>query len=219
MSKKVPMIGKRFERLEVLHEDGHLGTLLAYKCQCDCGEQITVRGPSLRTGNTTSCGCLQKENFAKRTRKHGKRHTTEYSIWSNMMSRCNNPNVTCYERYGGRGITVDAAWHSFEQFYADMGDRPEGFTLERIDNEGPYSKENCRWATIAEQNRNTRRTQTITFNGEIKCMKDWAATYNIPYNTLRKRFLLYGWSFEKALTTPPRKMTKRESPFQYARAR
>lgn len=218
MSKKVPMIGKRFGRLLVLEEDGHLGGLLAYKCQCDCGDQITVRGSSLRTSNTASCGCLQKEIAGAVNRNHGKRHTTEYSIWSNMMSRCNNPNVTCYERYGGRGIKVDDAWHSFEQFYKDMGDRPKGFTLERIDNEGSYSKDNCRWATIAEQNRNTRRTQTVTFNGETKCLKDWAAEYNIAYNTLRKRFVIYGWPFEKALTTPPRKMTK-QSPFSLARAR
>jgi len=204
MSKKIPMIGKRFGRLVVLEEAGHLGPFLAFSCQCDCGNTTVVRGPSLRSKNTTSCGCLQKETASSVNKTHGMRQSTEYSIWSNMISRCTNPNVKCYERYGGKGVTVDEAWKSFEQFYADMGDRPEGKTLDRIDSTGPYSKENCRWATIAEQNRNTNRTQLVTFRGETKCLKDWAADQGIAYGTLRKRYVIYKWPFEKALLTPPR---------------
>jgi hypothetical protein len=208
MSKKVPMIGKRFGRLVVLKESGHLGPFLAFECQCDCGNTLKVRGPSLRNKNTTSCGCLQKETAGSINKTHGMRQSTEYRIWCNMLSRCTNPKVKCYERYGGRGITVDEKWRSFEQFYADMGDRPESKTLDRIDTNGPYSKKNCRWATVAEQNRNTRRTQLVTFRNETKCLKDWAAEQGIAYNTLRKRYVIYGWPFEKALLTPPRPMTR-----------
>lgn len=204
MSKKVPMIGKRFGRLVVLEEAGHLGPFLAFSCQCDCGNITVVRGLSLRSKNTTSCGCLQKETAGSVNKTHGMRQSTEYRIWSNMLSRCTNPNVECYERYGGRGISVSEDWKSFDKFYADMGKRPEGKTLDRIDSDGPYSKENCRWATVAEQNRNTRRTQLVTFRGETKCLKDWATDQGIAYNTLRKRYVIYNWPFEKALLTPPR---------------
>lgn len=212
MSKKIDMIGKQFGKLIVLSEDGHLGQFLAFKCQCECGNTVTVRGPSLRTGNTTSCGCVHKEKVGNLNKSHGQRRSTEYSVWQNMVSRCTNPNVDCYERYGARGITVSDEWRSFEKFYADMGDKPEGMTLDRIDNDGPYSKKNCRWATSHEQARNTRRTQIVTFNGKTQCLKDWAVDVGMAYNTLRKRYLMLGWTFEKALTTPPR-------PFQNSLAR
>lgn len=212
MSKKIPMIGKRFGRLVVLGEAGRLGSFLAFNCQCDCGSTTIVRGPSLRSNNTTSCGCLQKEIAGNLNKTHGMHQSTEYRIWSNMLSRCTNPNVECYERYGGRGITVSEDWKSFERFYSDMGKRPEGKTLDRIDSNGPYSKENCRWATVAEQNRNTNRTQLVTFRGETKCLKDWAEEQGIAYNTLRKRYIIHNWPFEKALLTPPR-------PLSLARAR
>lgn len=217
MSKKVPMIGKRFGRLLVLEEAGRLGPLLAFSCQCDCGNITVVRGPSLRSKNTISCGCLQKETAGSINKTHGMHQSTEYRIWSNMLSRCTNPNVECYERYGGRGITVSEEWKSFEKFYADMGKRPEGKTLDRIDSNGPYSKENCRWATAAEQNRNTRRTQFVTYNGKTMCLKDWAQELQMPYKTLHKRIRVQQWPIEKAMTTPLRSISK--SPFQYARAR
>jgi len=206
------MIGKQFGKLTVIKESGHLGSVLAFDCKCDCGNVVTVRGPSLRSGNTSSCGCVHKEMVGNLNRSHGQSNTTEYSIWQNMISRCSNPNVDCYDRYGARGIVVSDEWRFFEAFYADMGEKPEGMTLDRIDNCGPYSKENCRWATLAEQARNTRRNHFVEFNGKTKCLKDWAEEYGLAYNTLRKRFLLLGWSFDKAVTTPPR-------PFQNSLAR
>lgn len=204
MSKKIDMIGRRFGKLFVTSEAGRIGSILAFACQCDCGNAVTVRGPSLRSGNTTSCGCVHKAMVGELNKKHGKRRTTEYSIWQNMISRCTNPNVKCYSRYGDRGISVSDEWMVFENFYVDMGDRPEGMTLDRIDNNGPYSKDNCRWATVAEQNRNTRRTKLVEYCGKKQCLKDWANEFGMAYNTLRKRFLIYNWPFEKALTTPPR---------------
>jgi hypothetical protein len=217
MSNKIPMVGKRFGRLVVLEEAGRLGSFLAFNCQCDCGNTVVVRGPSLRSKNTTSCGCLQKEVVGNLNKTHGMCQSTEYRIWSNMLSRCTNPNVGCYERYGGKGITVSEDWKAFEQFYADMGERPKGKTLDRIDSDGPYSKENCRWATIAEQNRNTRRTQLVTYDGRTMCLKDWAEELQMPYKTLHKRIRVQKWPVEKAMTTPLRSIN--QSPFSLARAR
>jgi len=204
MSKKIDMIGKKFGKLFVTNENGRIGSLLAFECQCECGNTVIVRGPSLRSGNTTSCGCTHKEMVGMLNKKHGQAKSEEYSVWQNMISRCTNIKVGSYSRYGERGITVSDEWRNFENFYADMGKRPKGKTLDRIDNNGPYSKENCRWATVAEQNRNTRRTKLIEFNGKTQCLKDWANEVGMAYNTLRKRFVLYNWPFEKAITTPPK---------------
>lgn len=204
MSKKAEMIGKKFGKLTPIEEGGHMGGLLAYKCQCDCGNIVTVRGPSLRSGNTTSCGCVHKAMVGNLNKTHGLHNRPEYSVWQNMITRCTNQSTNCFHRYGGRGISVCDEWRNFEQFYADMGDRPDGMTLDRIDNNGPYSKENCRWATIGEQARNTRRTQLVEYKGKTQCLKDWANEVGIAYNTLRKRFVIYNWPFEKAITTPPR---------------
>lgn len=204
MSKKIDMLGKRFGKLKVLEESGHLGTFVAFKCQCECGNLTIVRGASLRSGNTTSCGCVHKSIVGSLNKTHGLRKSAEYSVWQNMITRCTNSNTNCFYRYGGRGITVCDEWREFEKFYSDMGDRPNGMTLERIDNNGQYSKENCRWATLSEQARNTRRTQLVEHNGKKQCLKDWANDVGIAYNTLRKRFVIYNWPFEKAIATPPR---------------
>lgn len=204
MSKKTEMIGKKFGKLTPIEEGGHMGGFLAYKCQCDCGNTAIIRGTSLRSGNTTSCGCVHKTMVGNLNKKHGLKQTAEYSVWQNMITRCTNSNTNCFYRYGGRGISVCDEWRDFEKFYADMGNRPNGMTLERIDNNGSYSKENCRWATLKEQARNTRRTKLVEHNGKTQCLKDWANEVGIVYNTLRKRFIIYGWSFEKAISTPPR---------------
>lgn len=120
-----------------------------------------------------------------------------------MLNRCQNPNVPAYKNYGGRGIAVCQRWLRFENFLADMGERPAGMTIERIDNDGNYEPGNVRWATYKEQTRNNRSTQLVTLHGETKCITDWAAETGIKMPTLWARLRL-GWSVEDALTKPVR---------------
>lgn len=129
--------------------------------------------------------------------------STTYRTWLHMLQRCNNPRRPGYNYYGGRGIKVCPEWSEFSVFLADMGDRPEGRTLERRDNDKGYSKDNCCWATNAEQHRNTSHNRWLTLNGKTLCLQDWASTTNIPRLSIHSR-LQRGWSVEKALTTPLR---------------
>ena len=117
-----------------------------------------------------------------------------------MKTRCTNSNTPYYKNYGERGITICECWLYFENFYEDMGDRSEGKTLERIDNSKGYCKENCKWATIKEQNRNTRQVKLLTYQGETLCMREWAEKLSIPYPTLQDR-IRRGWDIERALTS------------------
>jgi hypothetical protein len=126
--------------------------------------------------------------------------TPTYRIWRDMKSRCSNPNRKDYRYYGGRGIKVCERWLEFSNFLADMGERPEGLTLERKDNNLGYSKENCRWATRAEQNLNSRNNRNITYAGKTLCIRQWALNLGIREATIRNRLDRLGWSIDRTLT-------------------
>lgn len=143
--------------------------------------------------------------------KHGcsvnNKKTTEYSIWTGMKYRCNNPKDTQYHKYGARGIKVCERWlKDFTAFLSDMGYRPSlRHSLDRIDNDGDYSPENCRWATLEEQANNKRDTLWFTYNGETKCLMDWVKHFNVDYNLFKSR-VTRGWDLERAAKQPTKKV-------------
>lgn len=192
-SRIIDLTGQRFGRLvavehagRVVNKNGFRTTL--WKCQCDCGNQTTVRYPALITGNTRSCGCLERENkerMMKLAQQTNRKSVSKdfirkledhplYKTWKSMLMRCNNPNVSGYKHYGGRGIKVCDRWNGelgFENFVKDMGERPTPeHTLDRIDYNGDYEPSNCRWATQETQSNNRRNNSFVTLKGEeITC--------------------------------------------------
>lgn len=184
-----------------------------WHCRCKCGTERFVSRSRLLRGTSKSCGCLRSPYGASVIR-HGascnsntsiRRRSPEYSSWVAMKTRCYNPNIPCYDRYGGRGIIVCDAWlTNFPQFLADMGPSPgPGFSIERVDNNGPYSKENCVWADYTTQANNRHNCIKVTFNGKTQSIPRWAKELGLNAETIRSR-LYVGWSVEEALTTPPR---------------
>ncbi len=162
-----------------------------WNCVCDCGTTKIVGGSNLRGGVSRSCGCLKNELFKSRSTTHGKSKTSEYQSWASMIQRCTNSNHPDFGDYGGRGILVCDRWRdSFENFYADMGDKPkpaQKYSIERIDHERGYYQDNCEWISKSLQPSNTRRSNLITWNGETLCVSKWAEKTGIDYHTLQSR--------------------------------
>lgn len=157
-------------------------------CVCTCGVRKEVAVSYLVRGLVRSCGCLSRENTGNRARTHGKSKTPEYAVWCRMIARCTNPTVSRYPRYGGRGIKVCERWAAFENFLADMGEMPtRRHSLGRIDNDGDYCPENCRWETIAEQASNTSNNVRVTWNGREQTIAQWARELGISPNRLSQR--------------------------------
>lgn len=209
-------VGERFGRWTVTgplvrekRGTGRAANYIArYPCRCDCGTTKTVRAFKLLT-NSKSCGCLKRETLAIAMTVHGQnrpgRRTRLYRVWDGMRQRCGNTRHDSYARYGGRGISVCAAWDDFDTFRewaGSSGYRPS-LQLDRIDNDGPYSPNNCRWVSEAVNKRNTSKTTHITAFGETKCLTDWAADprCSVHVNTLRHRLFRRHQHPETAIST------------------
>jgi hypothetical protein len=186
--------------LTFIEETGNRKAL--YKCEC--GNVVEVFKNNVSRGHTASCGCLRKQVTRDRSFKHGqkmdRKPTKTYSAWVNMKTRCNNPNRNDAKNYILRGITVCDRWETFENFLEDMGEAPRKSSLDRIDNDKGYYKENCRWATTKEQNLNKRNNVRYEYNGESKTISEWAEEYHIGRVTLTKR-LQRGLDMKTALST------------------
>ena len=177
-------------------------------CRCECGTEKTIQGNALRSGTSRSCGCLTVEANVRRT-KHGHcsgpKPSTTYFTWAGMVARCTNPGNSHFPHYGGRGIKVCERWQTFENFLADMGEKPgPRMSVERIDNSKGYSPENCRWATDAEQARNRRNNRHLTLGRKTQTMADWAEELGIHPATLSDR-VRTGMTDQEALTSPVRR--------------
>lgn len=173
-------------------------------CECDCGQDTQVYGHHLRTGNVRSCGCNRLAAMALANSTHGLTQSRTYHSWNMMKQRCRNPKAKDYKKYGGRGITVCDRWSTFTNFLADMGLRPDDATLDRIDNDGSYTPDNCRWATGIEQQANRAVTQMLSFDCETKPLSEWARDADLPYKTVYMRLTRYGWTPAQALGREPR---------------
>lgn len=203
--------GQRFGRLVVVGFS-HTKRWRAYwYCRCACGTVKSIRGDSLRSGRIVSCGCYNREiripaSVAAST-THGMSGTPEHNAWKAMKGRCDNPNNREYPYYGGRGIQVCARWReSFETFYADMGPRPSRkHSLDRIDNDGDYSPDNCRWATRIMQANNKSSNRILEFNGKRQTIAEWSRETGISEKNITGRLNRRGWSIERTLTTPNRR--------------
>ena len=260
-SNFVDLTGQRFGRLTVVKYAGvNSSSRAMWECVCDCGGKKITSGKNLKSGWALSCGCLQREtraNNGKKNKTHGQKGTRLYNTWAHMKQRCENPKNDDYNNYGGRGICVCDEWQEFEPFYewAMSNGYNEKLTIDRIDVNGNYEPNNCRWADAYTQHNNTRTNTYVVYKGqrktasqwsrELKISKcrlyrqlkngktleeiintpprgshylevdgqkhtiaEWARIYDMPYDVVEARVNRYGWSAEKALTTPIRKMRK-----------
>lgn len=176
--------------------------------RCECGVECFVRNDSLKSGNTSSCGCSRGEE------KHGKRNSVEYATWKRIKDRCTNTKNPKYASYGGRGIAVCERWkNSFLAFLEDMGPRPSAnHSIDRFpDNDGNYEKSNCRWATVVEQANNTRTNRLFTFYGKTMTMAQWCHIAQIDQGVVSDRLIKLGWSEKEAFWRPVRCLKKRQT--------
>jgi hypothetical protein len=193
--------GKPFEDLTAEKYDE---TSRKWRCRCICGKVVYVFPSNLVRHNTRSCGCLRGRFNRRVLKKHGMTGTPTYKTWVNIKTRCQNEDNPAFDKYGAKGVTLCRRWQCFENFLADMGERPgPGYSIERRKNAKGYTPSNCRWIPKGEQARNKTTNHRITVNGETKLLADWARILGCPHTTLLTR-LRNGWSEEATVTTPIR---------------
>lgn len=207
----IDLEGAKFERLSVIAYLYRKNLHQYWLCKCDCGALRTVTANKLRTGWTKSCGCFKRDEASARMTTHGCRDTPEYDSYHHMLGRCLCQTNAAYQDYGGRGIGICPRWidgdgekSGIECFFSDMGLRPTAdHTVDRIDNDGSYSPENCKWSTRERQARNRRSTRYVTVNGASLSLPDACERLGLKYGTINSR-IQRGWSEHDALTRPLR---------------
>ncbi len=196
-------IGKKYGRWTVV-AFSHTGerNRRFWLCRCQCGTERAVIGTTLTCGRSRSCGCIAADFLTKHGFCRVACVSPAWRTWSAMIQRCYNPRNNEFANYGGRGIAVCERWRdAFTNFLSDMGEKPPGLSIERIDNNGNYEPGNCRWATQKEQSRNMRKNVFFSYGGTSLIIQDWSEKTGIKTGTISKR-LSRGWTFDKAITTP-----------------
>lgn len=196
MAKFIDLTGQTFGRLTVIEQAHRPGQRPHWLCHCQCGNEVVIVGWTLRSGHTRSCGCVRVETTRQRMTTHGatlnRTRSPENIAWKHMRMRCLNPRTREYPNYGGRGITICERWSTFENFLADMGPRPKGTSLDRIDNNGNYEPSNCRWATPMQQGANTRRNRFVMYQGEHIILAEAIRRSGISLPGVKRR-IRAGW--------------------------
>lgn len=210
-AKFIDLTGKRFGQLTVIKKIGSdKRKNVVWLCICDCGKETIRTTTRLKTGYTKSCGCLCVQKLLERNTKHNMTHTRLYKIYKGLIQRCYSPSNPAYENYGNRGIKISEEWldkeKGFINFYnwAMQNGYKDNLSIDRINNNGNYEPDNCRWATEKEQSNNRRTNHYITYNGETHTLKEWSEILNVSYSMLSHRFQRK-WDIEKALFFPSRK--------------
>ena len=203
----IDIAGQEFERWKVISFSHSRkienGSITFWNCLCKCGNEGVIEGSSLKSGLSKSCGCLRRETSKQNglsLKTHGMTNTKTYQSWGDMLTRTTNPNYHSSERYIKRGVKICERWLKFVNFLEDMGERPEGLTLDRKDNNLGYSKENCRWATRKEQANNRASNVIIEFNGKKMNLSQWAESIGVTKACLNMRLKVLKWPLEKALS-------------------
>lgn len=202
------LIGRRFGRWTVIEYEGTKGEgkhkCRCWKCRCECGNVKIVREWNLKSGNSRSCGCLVSDSNKMNKTTHGKRNTRLYKIWVSMRNRCNNKNSSFYEDYGGRGVRVYPEWENdFMSFYdwSIKNGYSKELTIDRIDVNGNYEPDNCRWVDMRVQCNNRRNNHVLTYKEKTQTISEWERELGFKKDILQTR-ISNGWSIEKAIETP-----------------
>ena len=212
--KNTDITGKKFGKLTAIRLD-HKGknkslqSVQYWLFKCDCGKEKIIKKQNVLNGNTKSCGCIHRDSLIKRNKKHGLSYTRLYVVYAGMKARCYDKKHISYKYYGERGISVCDEWkNDFNSFHEwsikngyDENAKKGECTIDRIDVNGNYCPENCRWINIEKQNRNHRNNKKITINGKTLCMTEWEDVLGFPVGTIRRRTNL-GWPIERIISTP-----------------
>ncbi|MGI9492123.1 MAG: hypothetical protein ACR2QF_06975 [Geminicoccaceae bacterium] len=197
MRTQIDITGQRFERWSALAKSEIKNRHGLWLCECDCGTRKTVSLYKLIHGRSKSCGCLRDEIAKSQQTIHGLSESGTWNSWVSMKKRCKNTKHKSWKDYGGRGISFCDRWNSFELFLKDMGERPEGHSIERIDVNGNYTPENCVWLINENQAQNKRNSKLIRYKTEVKCIGSWERQLGFKKGVLRQR-LARGWPLERA---------------------